>query len=729
MAQSRLPPVPVGEETGDAAMQQPPWRKPVDLSSIGNTVEDFLTRAGFDRGPWVVIAFGAGIAAWFCLGQIWQWVAALAGGLLLATGAVALWKDRPERTHLMRAAFAVGLVFAAGVAVVWARSALVGVEPVARPGLYDLDARVLERIEQPAEGRVRLVLATRDPADGAPMKVRVNLPLERDEPGFAEGARLRLKARLMPPAPPMLPGSYNFARTAWFGGLAATGAVTGPVELLDPAPERLGLREAQRRLSAHVRTQLGGSPGEIAAALASGDRGAIAPEDDEAMRDAGLTHLLSISGLHVSAVIAAAYFLAIRLLAAWPWLALRVRLPLVAAAAGAGAGIAYTLLTGAEVPTVRSCIGALLVLGALALGREPLSLRMVAVAAIAVLLLWPESLVGPSFQMSFAAVVAIVALHGCAPVRGFLAPREEGRLSRFGRQVVMLLVTGLLIEAALTPIALFHFHRAGLYGAFANVIAIPLTTFASMPLIALALVLDLVGLGAPVWWLAGKSLELLLWLAHVTAAQPGAVRMMPQMTGGTFALFALGGLWLALWRGRERLLGLVPVAAATGLLLATPVPDLLIAGDGRNVGIAGEGENLLMLRASRSDFTRENLRELTGLEGEPIPLAEWPDAECNSDACALTLERAGREWRILMTRSRDYLEIGTLNAACAAADIVISDRRLPRTCVPRWLKADRAMLRETGGLSIVLTDQRVTTVAESQGAHGWWRAPRTLNSD
>jgi competence protein ComEC len=731
MAESRLPPVPLGEETGDAALQHPPWRKPFDLSSAVDAAEDFLARAGFDRGPWLAIAFGGGIATWFALGQAWQWVAALAAGLLLATGAVALWKERPERTHLQRAALAVGLLFSAGVSVIWARSELAGAEPIARPAFVELDARVLERIEQPAEDRVRLVLAARDPENGAPVKVRVNLPLERDRTEFSEGARVQLKARLMPPAPPMLPGSYDFARAAWFEGLAATGAVLGDVELVEPPPGRLGLREVQRRLSAHVRAQLGGSPGEIAAALASGDRGAIDPADEEAMRDAGLTHLLSISGLHVSAVIAAAYFLAIKLLAAWPWLALRVRLPLFAAAVAAGTGVAYTLLTGAEVPTVRSCVGALLVLGALALGREPLSMRMVAVAAIAVLLLWPESLVGPSFQMSFAAVVAIVALHGCAPVQAFLAPREEGWLAWLARRVVMLLATGLLIEAALMPIALFHFHRAGLYGAFANVVAIPLTTFASMPLIALALLLDLVGLGAPVWWLAGKSLELLLWLAHVTASQPGAVKLMPQMTGWTFALFILGGLWLALWRGRARLWAFVPIAAASALLLMTPVPDLLVSGDGKHVGIAGEGakgtERLLVLRDTKSEFTRENLTELAGVEGEPLPLTEWPGAQCNDDACALTLHRGGRDWHLLMTRSRDYLEIGALNAACAASDIVVSNRRLPRTCLPRWLKADRGMLRETGGLSIVLEDRAVTTVAESQGDHGWWRGgvPRT----
>jgi competence protein ComEC len=541
---------------------------------------------------------------------------------------------------------------------------------------------------------------------------------------MTEDAELRLRARLMPPSPPMLPGGYDFARSAWFEGLAATGSVQGDIEILRPGEGGAPLASLQRRLSEYVRAQLSGSSGAIAAAFASGDRGAIASADEDAMRDAGLTHLLSISGLHVSAVIGAAYVLAISLLALWPWLALRVRLPLLAAGAGALAGIGYTLLTGAEVPTVRSCIGALLVLAALALGREPLSLRMLAVGAIAVLLLWPESLVGPSFQMSFAAVLAIVALHGSAPIRAFLAPREEGMLARGGRHLSMLLLTGVVIELALMPIVLFHFHKAGIYGALANVIAIPLVTFVSMPLIALALVLDLIGAGAPAWWLAGKSLDLLLAIAHFTAAQPGAVKLMPQMSGVTFALFLGGALWLGLWRGRARLIGLVPVGCATALLLATPIPDVLISRDGRQVGVTTGDGRLLVLRETRSEFTRENMLELAGVAGEPIVLENWPGARSSRDFCVLSIERAGRQWHLLMSRSGSLIEERALAAACERVDVVVSERWLPRSCRPRWLKADGRMLSETGGLAIVLNGQEVSTVADSQGDHGWWRSHR-----
>ncbi len=717
--------VPLGDDDRDVALQHTPWRNRVTLSSIADAAEAFLASAGFDRGPWMAVLLAAGIGAWFILPNSAGWVACLAGGPLLALAALAKWKGRVDRTHLVTALIASGVLFAFGTGLIWARSAIVGQEAFERPMSEMVEGRVLERIEQPAQDRVRLVLAIRSPEDGEPVRIRVNVPLEQATPAMGEGALVRAQARLMPPAAPMLPGGYNFARRAWFDGLAATGSLQGDIEVVEPAPPDGALiASIQRSLSGHVRGELDGSAGSIAAAFASGDRGAISKADEDAMRDAGLTHLLSISGLHVSAVIGAAYLLAIKLLALWPWLTLRVRLPVMAAAFAALAGIGYTLLTGAEVPTVRSCIGALLVLVALALGREPLSLRMVAAAAFAVLLAWPESLVGPSFQMSFCAVIAIVALHNSEPVKRFLAPREESWLARLGRRTFMLLVTGMVIEIALMPIVLYHFHRAGIYGALANVVAIPLVTFVSMPLIAIALLFDTIGAGAPFWWLAGKSLDLLVGIAHFTAGQPGAVKLIPQMTLTTVLLFAAGGLWLALWKGRARLLGFLPAAAAIAMLMTTPIPDILISGDGRHVGITGEDERLLVLRDTRSAFTRENLLELAGVEGETMPMAAWPGAQCSPDFCAITVERGGRDWHILMSRSRDIVAERALAAACERSDIVVSDRWLPRSCEPRWFKADARMLSINGGLAIDLEGEHVRAVAEAEGEHGWWRGRR-----
>ena len=131
-----------------------------------------------------------------------------------------------------------------------------------------------------------------------------------------------------------------------------------------------------------------------------------------------------------------------------------------------------------------------------------------------------------------------------------------------------------------------------------------------------------------------------------------------------------------------------------------------------------------MLRAGRSDYARDNLLELAGMAGEPVVLDDWPGAQCSRDFCALTLERGGRLWVLLMARSRERIEERALAAACARADIVVAERWLPRSCRPRWLKADRRMLSETGGLALYPTRQRIDSVAEGQGQHGWWRDGR-----
>jgi competence protein ComEC len=723
MLKSSLPEVPLGgDEPNNAAAQQAPTKWMRALALVPDRAEHHLQAMGFDRAPWLAVAFAAGIGAWFALDGPAQWLALLTfcGALIAASWAVPAASERWP--YLRLSVTALVLAMAAGCGTVWLKSALIGTPPITGMWIGELHGEILDRDEQPAEKRVRLTIATREEGSGRAIRVRLNLPEERDRADLVSGAHIRLKARLMPPAPPMLPGSYDFARAAWFSGLAATGSVLGEVELVRPAADAGGLSAVQRRLSQHVRSRLDGSEGTIAAALASGDRGAIAEADEEAMRDAGLTHLLSISGLHVSAVIAAAYLLALRLLGLWQWFALRVRLPLIAAAVGALAGVGYTLLTGAEVPTVRSCIGALLVLLALVLGREPLSLRMLAVGAFIVMLAWPEALVGPSFQMSFAAVLAIVALHGATPVRAFLAPREEAWWQRGSRQLGMLVLTGVVIEFALLPIGLFHFHRAGVYGALANVIAIPLTTFVTMPLIAAALFLDLAGAGAPLWWLAGKSLELLLVLAHWTADRPGAVTMMPAMGLGSVLLFVAGGIWLALSRGRGRLYGLIPALLGTASLLQLRPPDVLVSGDGKHVGIVDQASReLLVLREGRSDYVRENLLEAAGMDGTTRPLDAWPGARCNPDFCVVILHRDGRAWRMLLSRGRDYVPERQLAATCDAVDIVIADRWLPRSCKPRWFKADRASLQRSGGLAIDLTKGQVTSVSDSQGHHGWWR--------
>ena len=286
------------------------------------------------------------------------------------------------------------------------------------------------------------------------------------------------------------------------------------------------MRERLREL---VLKRLPANSAGIAIALVTGDQNAVDQQDADAMRRSGLTHLLSVSGLHIAAVVAFAMLLTLKLLALSEPLALRFNLVLVAAGVAAAAGIGYTLLTGMQVPTVRSCVTALLILAGIALGRDAISIRLIAAGALIVLIFRPEALAGPSFQMSFAAVTAIVALYSTGWARPLLQRREEGIFARTVRSLLGIIATGLAVEIALMPLALYHFHRSGLYGVGANIIAIPLTTFVIMPLEAGALLLDAVGWGKPLWFLCGLAIDGLLKLAHVVASTRGAVALLPTM--------------------------------------------------------------------------------------------------------------------------------------------------------------------------------------------------------
>jgi competence protein ComEC len=691
------------------------------LARVRDRIERWLEAERAQLPLWLPVMLGSGVAAWFVLPDAPRWSGFVLAACALAFAAAAL----SDGGRLARMAAISGLAMALGCVLVWSRAERVGAPVLARPAIVAFRARV-ERVEQlPARELVRVRLLPVD-VPGLPARVRVNLA-EKDVPaGLAARAVIALRARLMPPPPPAVPGAYNFARVAWFDGLGATGRGFAPVTVVSPGGAQGA--DLRTRLSRHIQGRIEGSGGGIASALATGDRGAISDEDAEAMQRSGLAHLLSVSGLHITAVTGATMLLVLRLLALSPTLALRFRLPVIAAGAGALAAIGYTFLTGAEVPTIRSCVAALLVLLAMTLGREAITLRLVAAGAVIVLLLWPEALAGPSFQLSFAAVTAIVAVHETPRVRGWFAPREEEWGRRLARGLASLLLTGIAVELVLMPIALFHFHKAGLYGAAANIVAIPLTTFVIMPLEALALLLDLAGLGAPLWWLTGKALALLLWIAHATASAPGAVAALPAMPGGAYALIVGGGLWLALWRSRARLAGLAPLAVGAIWALLTPAPDLLVTGDGRHLALRTTDGGMALLRDRAGDYTRSLLAEVGAVEGDLPGLADLPSSRCSRDACLAIFTKGGRSWRVLATRSAYLVPVRELIALCGQADVIVSERRLPTACRPRWLKLDRPMLAKTGGVAVTFASGDVATVAGAAGRHPWVDPPIVMPS-
>jgi competence protein ComEC len=662
--------------------------------------------------PWIVVGFGSGIAAWFAFDGPRQWSALLCLGAALGLAGFALGSDRAGRAlgwFMIAATLGCGLV--------WGRAEWVAQPRLDRPAVVDLTGRVISVDHLATKDTVRLLVA---PADALlPPLVRVSVDEDKFPPGIAPEALIHTRARLAPPPPMALPGTYDFSRDAWFQGIGAVGKTLGDIEVKQAAAPT-GLDKVRSNLRDHISARLAQGPAGIAVALVTGDQNAVDADDADAMRRSGLTHLLSVSGLHIAAAVAFAMFLSLKLLALSERLALRFNLVLLSAGFGAAAGIGYTLLTGAQVPTVRSCVAALLVLAGIALGREALSMRLIAAGALMVLLFRPEALAGASFQMSFAAVTAIVALHSIPWVRRFFQRRDEGIAARLLRSIAATVMTGVAVETALIPLALYHFHRSGLYGVGANIIAIPLTTFVIMPLEAGALLLDSVGWGEPLWFLCGASIDGLLRLAHFVASAKGAVALLPSIPVWAFGLMVIGGVWLCLWESRARLLGIAPfVADAMGAALA-PTPDILLTGDGRHLAVVGPDGLPLILRDRAGDYIRDLLAEASAFDGEVGDLGSTSYSNCSKDACVASIRKERAEWRLLATRSAYNLDWDALAAACSQSDIAVSDRRLPRGCNPRWLKLDSTALRRTGGLAIYLgKEPRVESVAERVGGHPW----------
>ena len=577
------------------------------------------------------VALGSGVALWFVLPWAGERWAALAVAAALVAGGLAVGGLSAEGRAGRLLAWG-GLLVALGIGSAAWRSADVAALVLA-DRFSGVVTGTVESIEIVRGGeRFRFLLLPEDKT--LPQRIRISAK-GGAMPGVVPGARVSIHAALNPPSGPSVPGGYDFARKAWFAEVGATGYPLGDVTILRAGAPLSGALAWLARLRASIDRQLTtavpGAAGAISAAFVTGNQGMIPPQVNQEMRDAGLAHLLSISGLHIAIVVGGTLWAVRRALTLVPWLALRLPVKALAAGAAAFSGIAYTLLAGGEVPTVRSCIATLIVLVGVAIGREALTLRLVAAAAFLILLVRPESLLGPSFQLSFAAVTGIVALYQSRLGRWLADPiHDRGWVARAVRHLLMLLVTGLVAEAMLAATALYHFNRAGVYGVFANLIAIPWTSFVVMPLLIAALVAGALRIGAPFEWLLGKSMDLLIELARVVAGWPGAVFRLPLMPDGAYLLLIAGGLWLCIWQGRARSLGLMPLAIGGLVALLARPPDLLVSADGRHAAYLVPDGRLAFLRDRAGDYIRDMWGDATAATTADVALSELPGARCSA---------------------------------------------------------------------------------------------------
>lgn len=671
---------------------------------------------------WVPVFFGAGIAIYFALPTEPDLLTAT----MPAVAALALrvvWRNGVASMVLTGAVLSLTL----GLAMAKLRTEVVAA-PILERELRNADVTgIVRRIEQRPTGgpRVTLLVTSLDQRVPAATPRYVRLSFLKPVPNITTGDHLKTRANLSPPPRPAMPGGYDFARWAFFKEIGAVGfSFSEPETIPLPGPLPWTLRvvvEVERLrqwIGMRVLSALPGQNGALANALITGERGGIDEEMNAAFRNSGLIHLLSISGLHM-AVMGGFFFFLLRLaLAAFPAAALRYPIKKWAAAGAIVASLGYLMISGGAIATIRAFIMISIAFSAIILDRPAIALRNVALAALLIMALMPESMFDPGFQMSFAAVVALVAAYeALRDRRAAQGPyRERGNLGSFALFLGGIVLTTLIAGFAVAPVVIFYFHTSQQYAVIANLVAIPLTNLVVMPTALVTLFALPFGLEG--WPLAVMdwALDLIVWVAQTVSGLPGAVVPVPSIPITAYALIMTGGLWLAIWRRKWRLAGVA--IAAVGLALAPfrSAPDVFIGADGNRIAFrTDEGSLATIGRGGRFELSRWLEADGDGRDLKAVSSGR-PD-RCDALGC---VDRA--KGRILALSRHP----SSLADDCRLASILVLTYRRPQTCQGSALVIDGTALKNHGNHVITYTGDslRVETVDGVRGNRPWVLQPR-----
>lgn len=665
-----------------------------------------LAQRGFLFG-WTPVLLAIGVAAYFaahteptlttCI------LCAVAGGF-----GVAIQRYVPDIARIWLLAAAL-LTMGFGLAGV--RANMVG-EPVLSFRYYGpIEGRIVA-IDRSQSDAVRLtldrVVLSRMSPDRTPAKVRVSL---HGDQGFITpepGQRVILTGHLSPPSGPVEPGGFDFQRMAWFQGLGAVGYTRTPVLLAAPAADGAGglwIYRTRMSISAAVQDRLPGESGAFAAAIITGDRSGMGQDSLGALRASNLAHLLAISGMHMG-ILAGFIFALVRYgLALWPTVALRWPIKKIAALVAMIVAAGYLAMSGGNVSTERAFIMVAVMLTAVLFDRRALTLRAVAIAALIVLTLRPEALFGPGFQMSFAATTALVFVFSI--MRGV----EATWLPRWMRPVVAVFTSSLVAGLATAPFAAFHFNQIAQFGLAANLLSVPLMGTIVMPAAVLAAILAPLGLEMLGLWIMDLGLRWILFVAHTVADLDLALRHVVTPGPEVLALISLGGLFVVLWRGGGRFVGVIPVILGFGLWQIAERPAVLVADSGSLIGVmTPDGRAVSKERG-------ENFAAGTWLENDGAPVPQ-----------SVAYGRAGlyEQGRTVRAEVGDTAILNLRGATavaalqgCGGADIVITNQDLTQRagCVVYDIES----LRRSGALAGVMQSGVLTfeSVRDRTGNRLW----------
>jgi len=667
---------------------------------------DLASVVGVDSRP-LLFAFGmcAGAAAYFSVPfePTHLEVAGVFGAGLIVL-MIVRGLHRSDMTYAITISI-FGLVL--GVSAGALRTALVAapvIETETRPVMLEGWITNIEAGEKGARLKIKVHSIAGFSAEQQPVLVRIT---HRSRLEVSSGRFVRCWAVLRPPPAPTLPGDYDFRRQAYFQKLGAVGYVQGrcrggtlgaPAAISDKAA--LWIAAKRRLMASHVNEAAGDRAGGLAAALITGDRSFLRLDDQTALRDTGLAHLLAISGLHLSIVGGLTFFLIRRSLVLIEPLALRVPVQKIAAIVALFACASYLIVSGASVSTQRAFIMAAIVFLAVIFDRAAISLRTFAIALIAVIVLQPESVVTPGFQMSFAATGGLIAAYEVW--RNHRSSRERV-LGPIGFALASIIMTSVVSDAATAPFSFFHFDRLSPVGLFANFAIMPVVTFVTAPAAALTVILALVGQADIGLHLFGQSLELVLGMTHYFYnLSPGVLRMSVPMPPVALVFLSLSLAAMMAFSGWARLIG-------AALLLA---PAIWVWSHAPKVVLHWSASGDVFIANADGMVERLELTDGDGLA--PLRFSEAP----NATACGLE-ECVYPSFDGLVVRTSGKADKTKEETEEVTSQIIIAIHNAD--AMGEGLRFDWMDVREAGGITAYARDGNLNIVRIQNCTERPWR--------
>jgi competence protein ComEC len=647
--------------------------------------------------PWLPVAFGAGIALYFSADREPVWWATVTAALAAVALAVA------ARRHPVGFPVALGLAaIATGFAVVTLQTARLA-HPTLQISTWSahVTGYVESREERDRSDRIVIDVGSFDAprVSEKPERVRVSV---RKGTAPDVGTFVALKAHLSPPLPPLRPGGYDFARDMYFQRIGASGYVLGKI-ITSPPPDSPGLwlRYAmvidgmRESINQRIHTVLPGDRGSIASALITGKRNAISQPVKQAFYISSLAHVLAISGFHMAVVAGIVFFCVRAGLALVPSLALQRPIKKWAASAALLAAGFYLLMSGSSVSTQRSFIMIAIVLIGVMADRQAITFRTISVAAFVVLSIAPQSVLHPSFQMSFSATLALIAGFQYGLFGHGQTDRGLGqRAALWGlREIAGLILASVVAGLATEPYAAYHFHRVAPYGVIANLLAMPVVSTVVMPMGLIGVLTMPFGLDVVFWHLMGAGIDWMVAVVLWVAALPGAVGHMAAFGPGPLLLSTLGLLLLCLLRSPLRWSGAAVAIAATVWALNVPRPDVLIGADGELAAVRGADGRLMVLHAGRDTYALNDWLAADGDGRDAKDKSLNAGVRCDDIGCTARLA----DGRVVAFAA----SAEAFDEDCARTAVEISPHDAPLSC--KALLIDRPVWRAQGATALYAT--------------------------